>query len=116
MLLWLSLAIAVAASVSYYASLDALPFNDFSLHVLGYALTALLLAGIAARNPWARILFALLLGWKFALAAINLAAASAQLPLLYSLDQLVLGLQLAGTLLLFTPSGNTWFRPHGADA
>ena len=107
---WLALAIAVGASIRYYASGIQLEFADVALHLLGYVILALLLLGIGARNPWARVLLALFLGWQVALAAFNLAAGSTQLPGLYSLDKLILGLQALGAALLFTPTGNAWFR------
>ena len=107
---WLALAIAVGASIRYYASGVELEFFDVALHLLGYAILALLLLGIGARNPWARVLLALFLGWQVALAVFNLAAGSTQLPGLYSLDKLILALQAIGAALLFTPAGNAWFR------
>jgi hypothetical protein len=107
---WSALAIAIFASIAYYASGAALAFGDIALHVLGYAITALLLAGIGAGNPWSRILFALFLGWNLGLAAFNLAIGSAQLPVPYRLDLLILGMQALGTLLLFLPASQPWFR------
>ena len=114
LLLWSALAFAVALSVQYYASGVELEFADVALHLLGYAILALLLLGIGARNPWARTLLGLLLGWNVALAAFNLALGSMQLPGLYRLDKLILGAQLLGALLLFTPAGNAWFRSRDA--
>ena len=109
-LLWSALAIAVFASIAWYASGATLVFGDVAVHVLGYAITALLLAGIGAGNPWSRILLALLLGWNLGLAAFNLALGSAHLPRPYRLDLLILGLQLLGTMLLFLPASRPWFR------
>ena len=114
LLLWSALAIAVGASIAYYASAVALVASDVGSHLLGYAITLVLLLGIGAGNPWARTLFVLLLGWKLALVAFNLGLASTQLPWLYRLDQLILGLQLAGAALLFTRPVNAWFRTRGA--
>ena len=94
-LLWSALAIAVFASIAWYASGATLVFGDVAVHVLGYAITALLLAG---------------LGWNLGLAAFNLALGSAHLPRPYRLDLLILGLQLLGTLLLFLPASRPWFR------
>ena len=110
LLLWTALAISVGASLRYYASGVELEILDVVLHLLGYVVLALLLLGVGARNPWARVLLALLLGWQVALAAFNLAAGSTQLPGLYSLDKLILALQALGAALLFTPAGNAWFR------
>jgi hypothetical protein len=109
-LLWSGLALAVFASIAYYASAAALAFGDVALHVVGYAITAMLLTGIGAGNPWSRILFTLFLGWNLGLAAFNLAIGSAQLPVPYRLDLLILGLQLLGTLLLFLPASQAFFR------
>jgi hypothetical protein len=109
-LLWSALAIALGASLAWYASLATLPLLDVARHLLGYALLALLLLGIGARNPWARILFAIFLAWSLALATSNLMLGSAQLPLPYRLDMLVLALQCVATPLLFLPASNAWFR------
>ena len=108
-LCWSALAVAVGASVAYYASGVALAFGDVALHLLGYAILATLFVGIGAGNGWARMLFALFLGWNLALTAFNLAVGSAHLPGLYSLDRIILGLQLVGALLLFTPASRAWF-------
>jgi hypothetical protein len=107
---WLALAIAVGASVRYYASGAALAFGDVALHLLGYAILAVLLLRAGARVATARMLLGLFIGWQLALAAFNLAFGSAQLPGLYSLDKLILGLQVLGALLLFAPASNAWFR------
>ena len=110
-ILWLALAIGVTASLVYYASSGVpLVFGDVAGHLLGYALVAMLLLGIAAGNGWARILFVIFLGWKLALAALNLLLESGQLPWLYALDVLILVLQAGASLLLFRPSSNAWFR------
>jgi len=109
-LLWMALAVAVCASVAYYASGATPLFRDLAVHVLGYAIVALLLAGIAAGNPWSRTLFALFLGWNLGLVGFNLAIGSAQLPTPYRLDLLILGLQAVGTSLLFLPASQPWFR------
>ena len=113
-LLWAALAIAVGASLSYYRSIAALPIADTALHLAGYAMLATLFVGIGAGNAWARILLALFLAWQLALTAFNLAAGSASLPGLYSLDRAILGLQLAGALLLFLPASQAWFRERNA--
>jgi hypothetical protein len=109
-LLWLALAIGIGASLRYYATLDALPLGDVAGHLLGYAILALLLLGIGAGNAWARILFLLLLAWNLGLVLVNLALSSPQLPWLYRLDQLILGLQCLAALLLFAPASSAWFR------
>ena len=101
---------AVAASVHYYASGAQLAAGDVASHLLGYALLGLLLVGMGARNPWARVFFALFLGWNLFLAVSNLALDSAQLPRLYRLDQLILAAQCLAALLLFLPSSSAWFR------
>jgi hypothetical protein len=107
MLLWPTLAIAVAASVAYYAT-SGLPlgFADVGGHLLGYVLLALLLLGIGARNPWARTLFVVFLAWKLVLAALNLVLQSTQLPWLYGLDLALLLVQCGAAALLFRPTGN----------
>ena len=107
---WLALAIAVAASLRYYTSGVALAFGDVALHLLGYAILAVLLLRTGARIATARMLLGLFIGWQLALAGLNLAFGSAQLPGLYSLDKLILGLQVLGALLLFVPASNAWFR------
>jgi hypothetical protein len=113
-LLWAALAIAVVASVAYYRSIDTLPLADAGLHLVGYAILATLLVGIGAGNGWARGLLALFLAWQLALTLFNLVAGSTSLPGLYSLDRAILGLQLAGALLLFSPASQAWFRARNA--
>jgi hypothetical protein len=110
LLAWFALAIAVVASAMYYRTLAVLPFGNVILHLLGYAILAWLQFGIAKGNAWARMLFALFLGWNLSLAAINLAMGTAQLPMPYWLDRIILGLQFASALLLFLPASNAWFR------
>jgi hypothetical protein len=111
LILWLALAIGVAASLVYYSSSGVrLEFGDVGSHLLGYALVAMLLLGIGAANAWARILFVVFLGWKLALAVVNLLLESGQLPWFYALDVLILALQAGASLLLFRPSSNEWFR------
>jgi hypothetical protein len=115
-MLWLALAIGVTASLVYYSSSGVrLDFGDVAGHLLGYALVAMLLLGIAAGNAWARILFVIFLVWKLALAAFNLMLGSGQLPWLYALDVLILVLQAGASLLLFRPSSNAWFRGRAAS-
>jgi hypothetical protein len=111
-LLWTALAIAIVASIAFYAGGAPMVFREFAVHVLGYAIVALLLSGIGAGNPWARNLLALFIGWNLGLAAFNLAAGSTQLPALYRLDLLILGLQCLATMLLFLPASRSWFRPR----
>jgi hypothetical protein len=110
-LLWLVLAVSVAASLAYYAS-SGLPlgFADVGSHVLSYLLMVLLLLGIGAGNAWARILFVVFLGWKLALAAFNLLLQSTQLPWLYGLDLALLLVQCGAAALLFRAASNDWFR------
>ena len=107
---WLALLVAVGASLRYYGSGGVVDFGDVALHLLGYAILAVLLLRVGARVPSARMLLGLFVGWQVALATFNLAFGSAQLPGLYSLDKLILGLQLLGALLLFMPASNAWFR------
>jgi hypothetical protein len=109
-LLWTALVVAILASLSFYASGAAFGFRDVAVHALGYGIVALLLAGIGAGNPWARNLLALFIGWNLGLGLFNLAAASTQLPALYRLDLLILGLQCLATGLLFLPASRRWFR------
>ena len=109
-LAWLALAIGIGASLWWYASLETLPVADVVRHLVGYAIMALLLFGIGAGNPWARILFAIFLAWNLALAGSNLVLGSGQLPLPYLLDLVVLGLQCLAALLLFLPASKDWFR------
>ena len=110
-LLWAALVVAVAASLLYYLSEGVrLEFADVGGHLLGYAIMAMLLLGIGAGNAWARILFVVLLGWKLALAAINLLLQTMQLPWLYGLDLALLLVQCAAVALLFRPASNAWFR------
>lgn len=110
-MLWLSLAIGVTASLVYYSSTGVrVAFGDAAGHLLGYALVAVLVLGIAAGNAWARILFVIFLAWKLALAAFNLLLESGQLPWFYALDVLILILQAGASVLLFRPSSNAWFR------
>lgn len=109
-LLWSALAVAVGASLAYYASLPAFPpLADVAGHLLGYGLLAMLLLGMGARNAWARRLFAVYLVWNLGLLAFNLLLRSGQLPWLHALDALILALQLAAGWLLLRPSSRAWF-------
>jgi len=107
---WLALAIAAGASIRYYASGVPLVLSDVVVHLLGYAIVAVLLMRAGARMPTARMLLALFIAWQLALAGFNLAVGSAQLPGLYGLDKLILAVQVMGVVLLFAPASNAWFR------
>lgn len=110
-LLWVALAVAVAASLAYYQS-DGVHLEpaDVGGHLLGYGITAVLLLGIGAGNAWARLLFAVFLAWKLALAGVNLLLQSWQLPWLHGLDLVLLLVQCGATAMLFRPATNAWFR------
>jgi hypothetical protein len=111
LLLWLALAVAIAASLAWYAT-SGVPLGvaDVGGHLLGYVLQALLLLGVGAGNAWARILYVVFLGWKLVLAAINLLLQTMQLPWLYGLDLALLLVQCAAVALLFRPASSAWFR------